>query len=82
MLSIILSLIITIAILFFGINYILKKNIEGYGVYCGRYNMKQYYPKLGELNCTQDPNCEWNSKLKYCTVNTPIIPSVDSEYRS
>lgn len=51
-------IILIILILFYIINIILKKNIEKYGIYCGRYNLK---PKTAEALCKKDNNCSWNT---------------------
>jgi hypothetical protein len=53
-LVIILIILIT---LFFCINFYLKKNIEGYGIYCGRYNID----KSSDIRrCKADNQCKWN----------------------
>jgi len=55
---IILIILIVILVLFFIINMLLKENIENYGVYCGRYNLK---PLTAQVNCKKDSNCAWQS---------------------
>jgi hypothetical protein len=60
----ILFLIIIIAIIIFiFLNYVLKKNIENYGIYCGMYNTTAS-PKI---YCDNDTECTWNKNLAYCT---------------
>jgi hypothetical protein len=51
-----LLILIVIIILFFFINYLFKKNIENYGIYCGRYNLQ---PSIAQSTCSEDSNCAW-----------------------
>ena len=49
--------LIIIIILFFSVNFYLKKNIEGYGIYCGRYNIDK---ETALRRCKADIQCKWN----------------------
>jgi len=49
--------LVIIIILFFGINMLLKKNIERYGIYCGRYNIDK---SSARRRCKGDIECTWN----------------------
>jgi len=81
----IVVLSIAIIIIFFFLNYILKKNIENYGVYCGLYNTAS----TPELSCNNDIECTWNNNLAYCT-NKPstyvappsIFDSLESDFNN
>jgi hypothetical protein len=46
--------------LFFLLNYLLKKKIENYGIYCGYYNMKDNVDN--QARCNADINCAWYNK--------------------
>jgi hypothetical protein len=54
--SITLSILFILG-LFYLLNYLLKKNIENYGIYCGYYNMASNTNK--QALCTADVNCAW-----------------------
>ena len=45
-------------VLFYITNILLKKNIEKYGVYCGRYNLNS---TTAQSQCNQDSECKWNT---------------------
>jgi hypothetical protein len=61
---------IVIFIMFFFLNYILKKKIENYGIYCGMYNVTTVSnPKS---SCNNDTECSWNNDLGYCTNNNSL----------
>ena len=67
--------IISVLIILFLLNYLLKKNLENYGVYCGIYNTKvdKY---TAQMQCSKDVECTWNSNLAYCTNRqTNTIPN-------
>jgi hypothetical protein len=51
-----------ILIIFYFFNIILNKNIEKYGIYCGRYNLDTDL-SLAQTNCTNDPECLWNNYI-------------------
>lgn len=57
-LLILLSLFVTIFALCFFINIYLKKNIEAYGIYCGRYNINK---STAQARCNADKQCAWNN---------------------
>ena len=44
-------------VLFYFLNKILKKNIEKYGTYCGRYNLDK---GTAQKYCSNDIECKWN----------------------
>ena len=46
--------------LFYLLNYLLKKNVESYGVYCGYYNMNSN--TNNQALCIADVNCAWYNK--------------------
>jgi hypothetical protein len=72
----ILFLVIFLIISFFfaGLNFILKRNNENYGVFCGRYNL---HPSNARNNCIKDSNCKWKNfndsgsgkKVSWCSDN-------------
>ena len=43
----------------------LKKNIEPYGIYCGKY--------MSSSDCSNDSNCQWNSSIGkgWCDIAPP-----------
>jgi hypothetical protein len=43
--------------LFYLLNFLLKKNIENYGTYCGYYNMSGN--NNNQALCNADVNCSW-----------------------
>ena len=47
-----------ILVIFYFLNIILKKNIEKYGIYCGRYNLDK---PTAEKFCKGDNECLWNN---------------------
>ena len=59
MYNLILFLIIFLIIVFFfaALNFILKRNTENYGVFCGRYNLHR---RDAKKNCIKDSNCKWS----------------------
>lgn len=57
---------IVILVIFAFINFVMKKNIENYGIYCGRYNLN---PPFAEHACEEDPDCKWRSY----TTRTGVI---------
>jgi hypothetical protein len=58
-LLILFALFILIFLIFLFINIIIKKkNIEKYGIYCGRYNINQ---TTAETKCKADNECAWNN---------------------
>lgn len=57
-LSLFFAIFLVILFLFIVVNMTIFKNIERYGVYCGRYNLD---PKTAKKNCKSDFNCKWNS---------------------
>lgn len=73
-----LVIILVILILFVFINMILKKNIENYGAYCGRYNINPDKNK-GKKHCMLDKTCKWTTyvdkstkiKNEWCTGHDP-----------
>jgi hypothetical protein len=50
-------IIITFFLIFICINKFLKKDIENYGIYCGRYNIN---PSTAQYGCKNDHECNWN----------------------
>jgi len=59
----IIIILIALITLFFGINTYLKKNIEQYGIYCGRYNIKEQGDtdnRKIRRRCMADDQCKWN----------------------
>jgi hypothetical protein len=56
--NLILFLVIFLIIAFFfaALNFILKRNTENYGVFCGRYNLHR---RDAKKNCIKDSNCKW-----------------------
>ena len=58
MYNLILFLVIFLIIEFFfaSLNFILKRNTENYGVFCGRYNLHR---RDAKKNCIKDSNCKW-----------------------
>ena len=57
-LSLFFAIFLVILFLFIIVNMTIFKNVERYGVYCGRYNLD---PKTAQKNCNSDSNCKWNS---------------------
>jgi hypothetical protein len=51
-----LIIFIITLVLFIFINILLKKSIENYGIYCGRYNLNL---TTAEDACSKDTNCAW-----------------------
>jgi hypothetical protein len=47
---------IVILFIFVFIDILTKKNVEKYGVYCGRYNLS---PSTAQPACSEDSNCAW-----------------------
>jgi hypothetical protein len=74
-----LSILIIILIFYF-FNKILDKDIENYGVYCGRYNLDK---GTAQQYCLGDTECTWNNYTTqdgtltgWCTQNPqPPIPT-------
>jgi hypothetical protein len=65
---------IIVLIIFILLNIYLKKNIENYGVPCGRYNINK---ATAEKNCRADTECQWNTfnqvtgdVTKWCSPNS------------
>ena len=58
------SIIILIFLgLFYLLNYLLKKNIENYGIFCGYYNLSGV--SNNQTLCNSDINCEWHTKTNH-----------------
>lgn len=70
--NLILFLIIFLIILFlfFIMNMILKRNVENYGIFCGRYNFEP--TKKAMKKCKKDFNCTWKS---YTDTSSGLINS-------
>jgi len=51
-----LIIFIIILVLFIFINMLLKKSIESFGRYCGKYGLNSNTAKIA---CSEDSNCEW-----------------------
>jgi hypothetical protein len=75
-----LVIILVIVILFNFVNIILKKNIENYGEYCGRYNMDRGDGgHRGKRYCMENETCKWTTyvdkstkiKNEWCTGKDP-----------
>jgi len=74
--NLILFLVIFLIIAFFfaSLNFILKRNTENYGVFCGRYNLHR---RDAKKNCIKDSNCKWknfkdsstNKIVSWCSDN-------------
>ena len=52
------TIFLVILFLFVIVNITIFKNVEKYGIYCGRYNMNK---KTAKEYCKADYNCQWNS---------------------
>jgi hypothetical protein len=53
-----LSILVVIILLFLFVNMYLKKQIDNFGIYCGRYNLN---PSNAKVLCSADSNCQWNT---------------------
>jgi hypothetical protein len=53
-----LPLLFVIILLFLFVNMYLKKQIDNFGVYCGRYNLN---PTTAKASCSIDSNCDWKT---------------------
>jgi hypothetical protein len=53
-----LIIFLILFVLFYIANILFKKNIEKYGVYCGRYNLAS--AGTAKSQCEQDKECKWN----------------------
>ena len=70
------TLLFTIILLFLFVNMYLKKQIDNFGIYCGRYNLKG---NSGKVSCLADSNCQWvtnidpsnNIETSWCTDAPP-----------
>ena len=71
-----LIIFIILILFFYGFNFILKRNIENYGLYCGRYNLLlESNRRLARKHCIRDTNCKWTKindtgdgkTIHYCT---------------
>jgi len=69
---------VIILIIFYFFNRILNKEIEKYGIYCGRYNLNK---GTALQNCNNDSECLWNNYTSlagipagWCGQNIPPPP--------
>lgn len=56
--SLFFAIFLVILFLFIVVNITISKNMEKFGVYCGRYNLN---PASAQKKCKSDFNCQWNS---------------------
>jgi hypothetical protein len=60
--NLLLVIFLIILLLFYFLNNFLKKNIENYGIYCGRYNIITNN-NIAKTKCTSDLECIWNNYI-------------------
>lgn len=69
----ILYIFLILLIVFVFVNILLKRDIENFGIYCGRYNLDK---DSAEKKCKADDECEWIQRVNkngvdssWCTQN-------------
>lgn len=76
----ILIITILIVVVFYVVNMFLKRSVENFGIYCGRYNLNK---STAKRYCQGDPECKWNSQKdpntglmnEWCTQNPNGVSS-------
>ena len=62
-----LTVILIIILIFLFVNFYMKKQIDNFGIYCGRYNLDS---NTAQSSCSADSNCQWKS---YTDSSTGLV---------